>query len=125
VSDALKPCPFCGGEPYERIVTDSYGEVTFIGHACGSVKVEMRSRTAQRMRDGSLEQMCSGIHEQWNTRAPQPPEQIADRIERMCAAFWDRHATLKWADCPESWKGFYRDNMREALKVLQDTSCPR
>ncbi len=39
-------------------------------------------------------------------------------IERMCAAYWDVHATRKWADIPESWKPFYRRAMRAALEVL-------
>ena len=45
----------------------------------------------------------------------EPEEQT---IERMAAAHWDKHATRKWADIPETWKPFYRDAMRAAYEVL-------
>jgi hypothetical protein len=43
-----------------------------------------------------------------------------DIIERMCEAAWNVHATIKWADCPEEWKPFYRDNMWAVFVMLQD-----
>lgn len=46
------------------------------------------------------------------------PEREEETIERMAAASWDLHATRKWAEIPEAWKPFYRDQMRAAVGAM-------
>jgi len=42
-----------------------------------------------------------------------------DIIERAAAAAWNLKANRSWAEIPEEWKPFYRDQMRAALGVIQ------